>query len=65
MTNHFQSVVEGFSDTLPLLTKCNKEKGKGKNKLESLARTLGINSDGAHSAIIAVRMLEEVLMKYF
>jgi len=64
MTSYFQSVIEGFSDTLPILVKCNSEKGKGKNKLENLARTLGINSDLAHNAIADVRMLEQVLFKF-
>lgn len=64
MINHYKSVIHGFSDTLPILAKCNKEKGKGKNKLENLARTLQINCDEAHNAVADVRMLRDVLLKY-
>lgn len=63
MTTYFQSVIKGFSDTLPMLRKYNPEKEKGKNKLENLARTLEISSDEAHNAIADVRMLKEVVSK--
>ena len=63
MISHYKSVVQGFSDTLPALTKCNKENGKGKNKLENLARSLQINCDKAHNAVADVRMLRNVLLK--
>ncbi|OXU17951.1 hypothetical protein TSAR_008952 [Trichomalopsis sarcophagae] len=37
-----------------------KSAAKGKNKLENLARTLGISSNDAHNAIADVRMLKEI-----
>ena len=55
---HFQSVT-GFCDTLPIIKKKTKNKIKGANKLENLARDLNIDCDKVHD----VFMLNEVINK--
>lgn len=62
--DRYKSVVEGFCDTLPIISKCNKQKGKGANKLENLASTCQINCQNAHNAVADVKMLQDVL-SYF
>ncbi|KAK0085232.1 hypothetical protein PV326_005994 [Microctonus aethiopoides] len=63
MENHFQSVVLGIADTLPLIKKCTKLKGKGANKLESLANKFGIEASQVHDAVHDVRILEKISKK--
>ncbi|XP_066589564.1 uncharacterized protein [Prorops nasuta] len=63
MTNQYESIIEGFTDTLPIIKKVNKAKGKGQNKLENLALNLQINAQDAHNAKADVRILHEVLLK--
>ncbi|XP_058793782.1 uncharacterized protein LOC131665724 [Phymastichus coffea] len=64
MIDRFKSVVEGFSDSLPLISKRNKEKGKGANKLVNLAATCKIETEDAHNAIADVRMLQGILFHF-
>ncbi|XP_058801515.1 uncharacterized protein LOC131670148 [Phymastichus coffea] len=64
MMDRFQSVVEGFCDTLPLISKCNKEKGKGANKLTNLANICKLNIENAHNAVADVQMLQEILLHF-
>lgn len=63
MKKHFQSIIYGFCDTLPIIRKCTGKKGKGQNKLQILAENFGINCDKAHDAIEDVIILEKVLIK--
>ncbi|XP_043471058.1 uncharacterized protein LOC122504185 [Leptopilina heterotoma] len=63
MSEHFRSVVDGFSDTLPIIRKRTGKKGKGKNKLEVLAEDLQLKTEGAHNALIDVILLQQVLEK--
>lgn len=63
MTQHFKSVVEGFSDTLPIIAKCSGRNEKGQNILETISNDLRINTQGAHNAVADVVMLEQVLFK--
>lgn len=63
MDNHFQSVVLGFADTIPLIKKCTQLKGKGNNKLKSLADKFGIEASQVHDAVHDVRILEKIVQK--
>ena len=63
MMEQFESIIEGFSDTLPIIRKCTGRKGKGSNKLGSIADDLQISTDQAHNAIYDVEMLDQVLCK--
>ena len=63
MIEHFKSVVEGFSDTLPIISKQTGNKGKGQNKLETLATNFQLNTDQVHNAIFDVILLEQVILK--
>lgn len=60
MINHFGMIIQGFCDTLPVIRRVTKNKGKGENKLEKLAKEYNINNDNAHDAILDVRMLDEI-----
>lgn len=64
MMDRFKSVVTGFCDTLPIISKCNELKGKGVNKLEQLAATCNVDSQNAHNAVADVKILQSVL-KHF
>ena len=46
---YYQSVILGFADTLPLIKKCNQNKGKGENKLETVANNMNIDTSQAHN----------------
>ena len=40
MVQKYKSVVKGFVDTLSIIKSSNERKGKGENKLETLANNL-------------------------
>ena len=63
MKEHFQAIVYGFCDTLPIIKKSTDKKGRGANKLENLAHEFRINSNNAHNAFHDVVMLKQVLEK--
>lgn len=63
MSDHFKSIIEGFSDTLPIIVQSTGKKGKGKNKLEVLADDLQLKTEETHNALIDVILLEQVLEK--
>ena len=64
MMNRFKSGVEGFSDSLPVISRHNKEKGNGANKLVNLAATCKIETKDAHNAVADVRMLQNILLHF-
>ena len=64
MLDRFQSVVEGFSDTLPVISKFNKQKGKGANTLGNLAAMCKLNVANAHNAVADVVMLQGILLHF-
>lgn len=61
MEKYYQSLILGFADTLPLIKKCNKNKGKGANKLETLANNMDIDTSQAHNALDDVVIFDKVL----
>lgn len=63
MMGHFESVVHGFADTLPITRKITQKSGKGENKLEFLAKSLSISAENAHDALADVIILEKVLIQ--
>ena len=63
MEKYFESVIYGFSDSLSIIRAKTGLKGKGQNKLENLAISVGIEPSQAHNAIYDVIMLENVLDK--
>jgi len=63
LLNHFQNIVYGFTDTLPLIKQVKGSSKKGDNKLENLATFCNIPTLNAHNAINDVIMLEQVIMK--
>lgn len=63
MAEHFECVVAGFCDTLPLTKKFTGKNTSGENKLGTLASNFGINTNEAHNAVCDVQMLEQVLKK--
>ena len=63
MTDHFKSVIGGFSDTYRLIKTVTGKSGKGENKLETHARNLEINCVNAHDAAADVDILSQVLVK--
>ena len=64
LDKHFQSLVYGFSDTLPIIRKIKKIKSAGHNKLENIAAKLKIKDFKAHDALGDVVILNEVIAKY-
>ncbi|XP_011302229.1 uncharacterized protein [Fopius arisanus] len=60
MCEELGRIIEGFSDTLPIIRLVRGKKGRGENTLSQLAKLLEINTDGTHNAIQDVRMLERV-----
>ena len=63
LLNHFQTIVYGFADTLPLIKKATGLTKKEDNKLENLATTYAIPTINAYNAINDVIMLEQVMIK--
>ena len=63
MKEHFQAIVHGFCDILPIIKKSTGKKGRGANKLENLANEFGINSNNAHNAFHDVVMLKHSFKK--
>ncbi|XP_011883708.1 PREDICTED: uncharacterized protein LOC105570866, partial [Vollenhovia emeryi] len=64
MDKYYQSVILGFADTLPLIRKCNTKKGRGENKLETVANNMGIDTSQAHNALDDVVILDKVLENF-
>ena len=62
LDKYFQSIVYGFSDTLPLIRSITKVNTAGHNKLENLAKLLNIHGFQAHDAIGDVAMLEQIVL---
>ena len=63
MKEHFKNIIAGFGDTLPIIKKVRNAKGKGQNKLETLAEVYKVNSSDAHNALRDDQILHEVLNK--
>ncbi|XP_043475871.1 uncharacterized protein LOC122507311 [Leptopilina heterotoma] len=63
MMDHFQLVVQGFTDTLPIVKKITRKTEKGANSLEGLAKSLNITADSAHNALFDVCILQEIVQK--
>ena len=64
MEKHYRSIILGFADTLPLIKKCTKKKGKGQNKLETVAQSMNIDTSQAHNALDDVLILDKVLENF-
>lgn len=63
MLGHYQSVVTGFLDTLPIIKQITQKKEKGANKLENVAKDLEISATNAHDALADVDILQQVMIK--
>ncbi|XP_066581510.1 uncharacterized protein [Prorops nasuta] len=64
MDKYYNSLILGFTDTLPLIKKCTNQRGKGKNTLAAVAATLNIDITQAHNALDDVIILDKVLKKF-
>jgi len=63
MEKYFESIILGFSDTLPVIKTATGIKGRGQNKLANLAQHFEIEASHAHDAVYDVYMLEQILLK--
>lgn len=63
LDKYFQSIVYGFSDTLPIIRSVTGVKTAGSNTLENLANNLKIQGFQAHDAVGDVAMLEQIVLK--
>ncbi|XP_058801603.1 uncharacterized protein LOC131670209 [Phymastichus coffea] len=63
LTKYFQSIVFGFSDTLPIVRGMSNIKGAGHNKLQNIAARLKIEGYAAHDALDDIAILNEILTK--
>lgn len=63
LMSHYESIVEGFVDTLPLTKKVTGLSGKGENTLEGLGNYLKLDTNGAHDATKDVILLEQITVK--
>ena len=64
MEKYYQSVILGFADTLPLIKKCNHNKCKGENKLETVANNMNMDTSQAYNALDNVVILDKVLENF-